>query len=488
MRTAAGATRRYHAVVSSIEVGAQGPRELEAGGLETLPLLGPGLDYATVDDLLDAPLLSGRTPRWWYVGFSLAGALLLLFLVALVRAVTGGIGVFGDTVPAAWGFPIINLVWWIGIAHAGTLISAILLLTRQQWRGSINRLAEAMTLCAIACAGLFPILHLGRPWLFYWLAPYPNTMGLLPQFRSPLAWDFFAVPVYALVSALFWYVGLIPDLATLRDRSRSSYARLGYGLFALGWRGSTRHWQRYRRAYLILAGIATALVVSVESTINFDFSYALVPGWHDTVGPVYFVAGAMFTGFAMVLILTIPLRAAFRLQPVITLNHLNNCAKLMLGLGLVVVYGHAVEFFGALIGGSAAERTAALSHVTGPYAASFWIAGAALLATQLLWFRRFRVRPRLLLTISVIVLIGMWFDSYMIVVGSLTRDYLPSAWHLYAPTVWDFALYGGSFGLFFTLYFLFIRLVPIVNQSEIKKLIHDRAGRVHQDHGDTDQA
>lgn len=467
-------------MVESIGVGAH-PLHVDKA---QAPVLGRDLEYATIDQLVDAPLSSARPPRWWYLGISLSGSLLLLFLVAVVRTVTGGIGVFGDTIPAAWGFPIINLVWWIGIAHAGTLISSILLLTRQQWRGSINRLAEAMTLFAIACAGLFPILHLGRPWLFYWLAPYPNTLGLFPQFRSPLEWDFFAVPVYALVSALFWYVGLIPDLATLRDRAQPNSARLAYGVLALGWRGSAKHWQRYRRSYLVLAAIATALVVSVESTINFDFSYALVPGWHSTVGPVYFVAGAMFAGFAMVLILTIPLRSAFKLERVITTRHLNNCAKLMLGLGLVVVYGHAIEFFEALVGGSAAARAATVGHVTGPYAASFWIAVAAFLTIQLLWIRRVRIRPRLLLAISVIVLVGMWFDSYMIIIGGLTRDYLPSSWHPYAPTMWDFALYGGSFGLFFTLYFLFLRFVPVVNQSEIKQLLHERTVRTALSDGD----
>lgn len=435
------------------------------------PVVDGGLTLAAVDELVDQPIINRRPPRWWYIGIGISSGLLLLFLTAVVRSVTGGIGVFGDTIPAAWGFPIVNLVWWIGIAHAGTLISAILLLTRQRWRSSINRLAEAMTLFAVACAGLYPILHLGRPWLFYWLAPYPNTFGLFPQFRSPLAWDFFAIPTYALVSLLFWYVGLIPDLATLRDRVGSGAARLAYGVLALGWRGSAKHWQRYRRAYVLLAAIATALVVSVESTVNFDFSAAIVPGWHSTLGPPYFVAGAMFTGFALVLVLALPIRSVFGLHQVITANHLNNCAKLMLGLGLVVVYGHATEFFGAWFGQNAAEQFVTTSWVAGPYSYAFWLASAAFIAVQALWSRRVRQWPLALFMISLVVLVGMWFDTFMIIVASLSRDYLPAAWHLYAPTFWDYALYAGSFGLFFTLYFLFLRFVPVVNQSEVKQLL-----------------
>jgi len=449
-------------------------REQVTHAQEAGPVLGAGLGYRGIDDLIDGPVLDPRTPRWWFIGIGISGSLLLLFLVAVVQTVTVGVGSFGDTIPSAWGFPIINLVWWIGIAHAGTLISAILLLTRQEWRSSINRFAEAMTLFAVTCAGIYPILHMGRPWAFYWLAPYPDTFGLFPQFRSPLAWDFFAIPTYAIVSALFWYVGLLPDVATLRDRARSNAARLAYGLLALGWCGSAKHWQRYRRAYLLLAAIGTALVVSVESTVNFDFSVAGVPGWHSTVGPVYFVAGAMFTGFAMVLILAIPIRHAFGLHQVITSNHLNNCAKLMLALGLVVVYGHALEFFGAAYSGSAAEQFVAASRPTAPYGFAFWLALLAFLAIQPLWFRRFRTQPTLLFVISIIVLVGMWFDSFMIIVGSLSRDYLPSSWHIYVPTFWDFALFAGSFGLFFTLYFLFLRFLPVVNLSEVKALLHER--------------
>lgn len=437
-------------------------------------VLESGLNYAAIDELVVRPILRAHPPRWWVLGLAISGALLLLFLAAVIRTVTGGIGVFGDTIPSAWGFPIINLVWWIGIAHAGTLISAILLLTRQEWRSSINRLAEAMTLFAVVCAGLYPILHMGRPWLFYWLAPYPDTVGLFPQFRSPLAWDFFAIPTYAFISLLFWYVGLIPDLATLRDRVTSSGGKLAYGLLALGWCGSAKHWQRYRRSYVLLAAIATALVVSVESTINFDFSVALVPGWHNTLGPPYFVAGAMFTGFALVLVLAIPVRSAFGLQQVITPTHLNNCAKLMLALGLVVVYGHATEFFGAWYGGSPAEQFVSLSWVTGPYAFAFWLSLLSFTVIQALWFRRVRLRPLYLFVISLVVLVGMWFDSFMIIVGSLSRGYLPSSWHLYHPTFWDYALFSGSFGLFFTLFLLFLRFVPVVNQSEVKALAHAR--------------
>src|SRR6266536_3550753 len=299
----------------------------------TAPVIAPGLTFASVTDKISSIVLKRKTPVGWFVGFAISFALFQLMLVSMTYLFVEGIGIWGVNVPVAWGFAIVNFVWWIGIGHAGTLISAILLLLRQEWRTSINRFAEAMTLFAVACAGLFPVLHLGRPWLFYWLVPYPNTMALWPQFRSPLVWDFFAVSTYATVSLLFWYIGLIPDLATLRDRSRRTLSRMIYGILAMGWRGSALHWRRYQLAYLLLAGLATPLVVSVHSIVSFDFAVGIIPGWHSTIFPPYFVAGAIFSCFAMVLTLGIPIRHFFRLQDYITQRHLENCAKIIIATG-----------------------------------------------------------------------------------------------------------------------------------------------------------
>src|SRR5213080_2056865 len=330
-------------------------------------IIGSGHTYATITDKISSIVLSRKTSLGWLFGFGVGFALVMLLLVAITYLFAAGIGIWGVNIPVAWGFAIVNFVWWIGIGHAGTLISAILLLLRQGWRQSINRFAEAMTLFAVACAGLFPLLHLGRPWLFYWLIPYPNTMALWPQFRSPLVWDFFAVSTYFTISLLFWYVGLIPDLATLRDRSQSRIGRVAYGVFALGWRGSARHWQRYEVSYLLLAGLATPLVVSVHTVVSFDFSVAQLPGWHSTIFPPYFVAGAIFSGFAMVITLAIPLRAAYGLQDLITERHLQNMAKILLVTGLIVAYGYFMEGFMAWYSGNRFERYVQLNRLVGPY-------------------------------------------------------------------------------------------------------------------------
>lgn len=438
------------------------------------PVLEPGHTYATVTDHISAIALTGRQPQSWWVGFILSLFLLFVFLYATCYLLATGIGIWGNNVPVAWAFDIINFVWWIGIGHAGTLISAVLLLFRQTWRTSINRFAEAMTLFAVACAGLYPILHLGRPWIFYWLMPYPNTLGLQPQFRSPLVWDVFAVSTYATVSLLFWYVGLIPDMATLRDRSTSRLGQVVYGILSMGWRGSARHWQRYQVAYLLLAGLATPLVVSVHSIVGLDFAVSNVPGWHVTLFPPYFVAGAILSGFAMVMTLAIPLRAVYHLEDFITLRHLGNMAKVMLVTALIVSYGYGMEVFFAWYSGNDYERFMVVNRALGPYAWSYWaLIFCNFLVPQLFWFRAVRRNVPLLFVLSIIINVGMWLERFVIIVISLHRDYLPSSWQMYYPTVWDFAQFLGSIGLFFTLLFLFIRFLPVISIFELRELVHE---------------
>jgi molybdopterin-containing oxidoreductase family membrane subunit len=439
-------------------------------------VIGPGHTFASVTDKISAIVLTRRAPRGWWIGFGLSFLLVMVLFYAVTYLLIAGIGIWGVNVPVAWGFAIINFVWWIGIGHAGTLISAILLLLRQRWRTSINRFAEAMTLFAVACAGLFPILHLGRPGFAYWLFPYPNTMGVWPQFRSPLVWDVFAVSTYATVSLLFWYVGLIPDLATLRDRARHRFARVAYGIFAMGWRGSAIHWQRYETAYLLLAGLATPLVVSVHTIVSFDFAVGIVPGWHSTIFPPYFVAGAIYSGFAMVMTLAIPLRAAYRLEDLITMRHLDNMAKVLLTTGLIVAYGYLMEGFFAWYSASPYEGYMMLNRMGGPYAPMFWALMACnVIVPQLLWFPRVRANTPVLFVIALIVNLGMWLERYVIVVTSLHRDYLPSSWGIYSGTIWDWATYIGTIGLFLALLFLFIRVLPMISIFEMRELVHEES-------------
>jgi molybdopterin-containing oxidoreductase family membrane subunit len=371
---------------------------------------------------------------------------------------------------------ISNFVWWIGIGHAGTLISAILLLLRQRWRTSINRFAEAMTLFAVACAGLYPLLHLGRPWFFYWLLPYPSTMGTWPQFRSPLIWDAFAVGTYFSVSLLFWYLGMVPDLATLRDQARARLPQVVYGVLALGWRGAARHWQRYEQAYYLLAALATPLVVSVHSVVSFDFAVAIVPGWHSTIFPPYFVAGALYSGFAMVLTIAIPLRAAYRLQDFVTERHIDVLARVMLASGLVVAYSYLIESFMAWYSGNLYEQYMLLNRMFGPYAALYWVLlFCNVLAVQPLWFKWARANHLVLFTIALLVNLGMWVERFVIVVTSLHRDFLPSSWGSYTPTVWDWTVFVGTLGLFVTLMFLFIRLLPMISTFEMRRLLTEQS-------------
>lgn len=437
------------------------------------PLILPGETYASINEKISAiiriPL--ERTPRGWVFGFAIAFFFFLVMVYSIFDLLARGVGVWGIQIPVAWAFDIINFVWWIGIGHAGTLISAILLLFAQSWRNSINRLAEAMTLFAVACAGLYPILHLGRPWLFYWLVPYPNTMGMWPQFRSPLAWDVFAISTYLIVSLLFWLIGLIPDFAKLRDTSTNQFMKVFWGLLSLGWRGSARHWHRYEMAYLLLAGLSTPLVVSVHSIISLDFAVSVVPGWHPTIFPPYFVAGAIFAGFAMVLILMIPIRKYYRLEAYVTMRHIDNMAKIMLATGLIVLYGYLCELFFGWYSGTMYESFLVNNRLQGPLSWAFWaLILCNGLAPQLMWFKSMRQNLVVVFIVSLIVSVGMWLERYVIIVGSLQQDYLPSSWHFFYPTFWDFSLYLGTIGFFFTLIFLFIRVLPMINIFEMQAL------------------
>jgi molybdopterin-containing oxidoreductase family membrane subunit len=438
----------------------------------TPPVIEPGHTFASVTDKISAIVLRRRTPRGWLLGFALSFVLFLVLITTMARLLLVGVGIWGINVPVGWGFDIVNLVWWIGIGHAGTLISAILLLLRQKWRQSINRFAEAMTIFAVASAALFPLFHMGRPWLAYWLFPYPNTMGLWPQFRSPLVWDVFAISTYFTVSLLFWYVGLIPDFATLRDRSRNRAGRVVYGMLAMGWRGSARHWHRYETASLLLAGLATPLVVSVHTVVSLDFATGIIPGWHVTIFPPYFVAGAIYSGFAMVMTLAIPLRVVYQLEDFITLRHLQNMAKIMLATGLIVVYGYAMEAFMGWYSGNPYEEFMLLNRLTGPYWPLYWgLLFCNVVVLQALWLRRVRSSVPLLFVIALIVNVGMWLERYVIVVTSLHRDFLPSSWGMYSGTAWDWSMFVGSMGLFLTLLFLFIRFLPMISIFEMRTIL-----------------
>ena len=438
------------------------------------PIIEPGHSFATVTDRISAIVLTQKPGRGWWLGFGLSFALLMLFNLAITWLFAFGVGIWGINVPVGWGFAIINFVWWVGIGHAGTLISAILLLLRQKWRTSINRFAEAMTIFAVCCAGMFPLLHMGRPWLFYWMTPYPNTMFTWPQFRSPLVWDVFAVSTYATVSLLFWFVGMVPDLATLRDRARNRVTQVAYGILAMGWRGSAVHWHRYETASLLLAGLATPLVLSVHTVVSFDFAIGIIPGWHTTIFPPYFVAGAIYSGFAMVMTLAIPLRKYYHLEDFVTMRHLDNMAKVMLATGLIVAYGYMMETFSAFYSGDLYEKFMVLNRWTGPYWPFYWSLIACNIAIpQVLWMRKARSNVALLFVISLVVNTGMWLERFVIVVTSLHRDFLPSSWGMYWPTRWDIFTYIGTLGLFFTLFFLFVRYLPLIAISEMRGLVKE---------------
>ena len=440
-------------------------------------VLGGKHDFASVTDKIAAIVLTRGTTLGWLGTFAIAFTVLNMMMVAVLAVLFIGVGEFGVNIPVGWGWDIVNFVWWIGIGHAGTLISAILLLLRQRWRTSINRFAEAMTLFAVACAALYPIMHTGRPWLaVYWLFPYPNTMAIWPNFRSPLIWDVFAVSTYGTVSLLFWYVGLIPDMATLRDHAKKRVPQIIYGMLSLGWRGSAVHWMRYETASLLLAGLATPLVLSVHTVVSFDFSVALLPGWHATIFPPYFVAGAIYSGFAMVLTLAIPLRKAYGLEDLITMRHLQNMAKVMLATGLIVAYGYFMEFFMAWYSANKYERFMMLNRQTGPYWYMYWMLIACnVVSPQLLWFKKVRSSVPVLFMMSLVVNFGMWLERYVIIVTSLHRDFMPSSWGMYHGTKWDMMLYFGTWGLFLTLFLLFIRFLPMISIFEMRTIVPQAA-------------
>jgi Ni/Fe-hydrogenase subunit HybB-like protein len=452
------------------------PPQLDSPEIPLLPpVLGPGHNFESVTEQISAAVLTKPTTLGWFVGFTVAFSVLGVLTIAVGWLIIKGVGIWGINIPIGWGFAIVNFVWWIGIGHAGTLISAILFLLNQQWRTSINRFAEAMTLFAVACAGLFPLIHTGRPWMAFYMFPYPSTMGVWPQFRSPLIWDVFAVSTYGTVSALFWFVGLIPDLATLRDRAAVPWKQRVYGLLAMGWRGSARHWQRYQSAYLLLAGLATPLVLSVHTVVSFDFSIAIVPGWHTTIFPPYFVAGAIYSGFAMVLTIAIPLRKFYHFEDFITMRHLENMAKVMLATGLIVAYGYFFEFFMSLYSGQKFDVFLVQQRLHGPYAPYYYaLILCNILTPQLLWIRAMRTNVTVLFLMSIVVNIGMWLERFVIVVISLTRDFMPSAWGRYQPTVWDWATFIGTMGLFTTLIFLFVRVLPAISIAEMRELVEHR--------------
>ncbi len=441
---------------------------------EASPFAPHGHTFRSVTDKISAIVLGRAADQGWKLSFGASTLLFLVFVGVIIYLISVGVGIWGIDIPVAWGFAITSFVWWIGIGHAGTLISAILLLMHQKWRTSINRVAEAMTIFAVMCAGVFPLLHLGRPWFFYWLLPYPNTMGLWPQFRSALIWDVFAVSTYFTISLLFWYMGMIPDLGTLRDRAKSLRARRIYGVLAMGWRNSARHWQRYESAYLILAGLATPLVVSVHSVVSSDFAISQVPGWHETVFPPYFVAGAIFSGFAMVLVLAIILRRAYALQDFITTNHLEVMGKILIATSLLTSYGYMSEQFMAWYGGDLPESYQYLFRLIGfgQYAVLAWlILLCNTIIPQVLWIPSVRRSPTALFLVSLAVLLGMWLERYFIICSSLSRDFLPSSWGMFYPTIWDFLTFFGSVGMFLVLFLLFLRLAPVISIAEMRGLV-----------------
>lgn len=419
-----------------------------------------------------AEVTEGTTPPMWWVAFSISVSLLLLLLFSIGYLIATGTGIWGLNVPVGWGWAIINFVWWVGIGHAGTLISAILFLFRQRWRTSINRFAEAMTIFAVMCALLFPAIHVGRVWVIYWVFPYPNQMAMWPNFRSPLLWDVFAVGTYFTVSLMFWYVGLIPDLATLRDRAKSKIRKIVYGIFALGWRGGNKQWKHYELAYLLLAGLSTPLVLSVHSVVSFDFAVSVIPGWHTTIFPPYFVAGAVFSGFAMVMTLAIITRKIYSLEDFITIKHLERMNIIMLVTGTMVGYAYLVEFFVAWYSGNVYEAFALMNRALGPYAWAYWtMIFCNVVVPQFFWSKKLRTNVAFMFVASILINVGMWFERMVIVVTSLAQDFIPASWDYYTPTFWDVAIYLGTFGLFFTLFLLFIRWLPMIAISEVKGVL-----------------
>ncbi len=454
-----------HVTTAALPVVPIPPRELQRE-----PLVLNKRPLGWISDQI-AGIAEGKTPFWWWALFIPSVIIMCVGASMIAYQVSTGVGVWGLMVPVAWAWDITNFVWWIGIGHAGTLISAILCLLRQRWRTSINRAAEAMTIFAVMCAGIFPAFHVGRVWFAYWLFPIPNANGIWPQFRSPLLWDVFAVSTYFTVSLLFWYMGMIPDLATMRDRAKTKVRQIMYGIFALGWSGSNRHWWNYEKAYLLLAGLSTPLVLSVHSIVSFDFAVSQVPGWHTTIFPPYFVAGAIFSGFGMVLTLLLPLRSICKLEDVITVRHVELMCKVLLATGSMVGYAYGMEFFIAWYGGNPYELYAFQNRAFGPYWWSYWaMISCNVISPHLFWFKWCRTKIWFVFVISIVVNIGMWFERFVIIVTSLHRDYMPANWAYFTPTWVDIWTYIGTMGLFMTLFLLFVRFLPLINIAEVKAI------------------
>ncbi|MCD8481874.1 MAG: polysulfide reductase NrfD [Verrucomicrobia bacterium] len=468
------------------------------------PIVENNRDFAWITDKV-CGIAEGKTPRWWWIAFIMSCMIASFTLFGLIYLVSTGVGVWGLRSPIMWGWAIVNFVFWIGIGHAGTLISAILCLLKQKWRTSINRAAEAMTIFAVACAGIFPLFHVGRVWFAWWLFPIPNHNAIWPNFRSPLEWDVFAVSTYGTVSLLFWYMGMIPDLATMRDRTRMvfekryaeaktktaqaferfffTFRQYFYGILAMGWRGSNRHWSNYEMAYLLLAGLSTPLVLSVHTVVSFDFAVSHLPGWHATIFPPYFVAGAIFSGFGMVLTLMLPLRALFGLQDLITQYHIDCMCKICLATGTMVGYAYAAEFFIAWYGANAFEGFAFVNRAFGQYAWAYWIMITCnVISPQFFWTRWGRENLWFVWILSIFINIGMWFERFVITVTSLANDFLPANWDYYSPTAVDIFTFFGTFGLFSVLFLLFIRFLPLLAFAEIKSVTKQADAHAHGEH------
>lgn len=447
---------------------------------ETHPILPPQQSLGDVTDQIALIPLRFPTRRRWLIALACSSLLLLLFVVSVTVLFTRGVGVWGLNIPINWAFAIHNYVWWLGIGHAGTLISALLLLMGREWRNSLNRFAETMTLFAVVCAGIYPIIHLGRPWFVYWMFPYPATMKVWPQFRSPLEWDIWAVLTYLTVSVVFWYIGLVPDLAAARDRARKRGWQVFFGILCLGWRGSAVHWMRWRQAYLLIAALAVPLVVSVHSEVSLLFASGTIPGWHSTIFPPYFVLGAAFSGFAVVAMIAIAIRALFQLENLVTDDHLDVLGKVLLACGLMTAYGYIFEIFDALYSGDPHDLQTLTDRLAGVYWWSYW--GAIVfnfLFLQLLWWRPARRTPWVLFLISLSVAISMWLERYMILVTSLYRDFLVSSWGLYQASFWDWSTYFGTLGLFLVPFLLVIRLFPVISIFETKEVLHEEQERAN---------
>jgi len=447
--------------------------------IKRVPLVQGGLTFEDISNVVSKPI-EDKAPKWWFIAFVCSVSVLLLLKSMLSYVVFEGLGIWGLNNPVFWGVDIVNFVFWVGIGHAGTLISAILFLFRQKWRTSINRFAEAMTIFAVMCAAIFVVFHVGRVWVAYYLFPIPNSMAMWTNFRSPLEWDVFAVSTYFTVSLLFWYVGLVPDLALIRDRATTRTRQMVYGIFALGWRNAQRHWQHYERAYLILAALSTPLVLSVHSIVSFDFAASQLPGWHTTIFPPYFVAGAIFSGFAMVVTLMVVARKIFGMTNLVTIHHLECMNKIILATGMMVGYAYGMEFFIAWYSAEKYEAFTFINRATGPYAWAYWImVSCNVISPQIFWFKKLRTSIPVMFIVSIFVNIGMWFERFVIIVTSLHRDFLPSSWFYYTPTWVDWCTFIGSFGLFFTMFLLFLKWLPMIAVSEVKGVMPEASAGGH---------